>query len=96
MDHRKPAPVGDRPLARLLPLYAVIFVGFAGYSLMITVFTPMLLRSDSPFIPAGYPMHTRTIALGILLCLYPLGQFLGSPILGGLSDRFGRKPVLLI
>jgi predicted MFS family arabinose efflux permease len=34
--------------------------------------------------------------LGILLCLYPLGQFLGSPMLGGLSDRFGRKPVLLI
>jgi predicted MFS family arabinose efflux permease len=87
---------GDRPLARLLPLYAVIFVGFAGYSLMITVFTPMLLHSGSPLLPADYPMHKRTIALGILLCLYPLGQFLGSPILGGLSDRFGRKPVLLI
>ena len=90
------APGRDRPLALLLPLYAVIFVGFAGYSLMITVFTPMLLRSDSPLISAGDPIEKRTIILGVLLCLYPLGQFLGSPILGGLSDRFGRKPVLLI
>jgi DHA1 family tetracycline resistance protein-like MFS transporter len=90
------AQAAARPLARLLPLYAVIFVGFVGYSLMITVFTPMLLRDGSPLLPADYPMHKRTITLGILLCLYPLGQFLGSPILGGLSDRFGRKPVLLI
>ena len=85
-----------RPLAALLPLYIVIFAGFVGYSLMITVFTPMLLRSDSPMIPAGDPMSKRTILLGFLLCLYPLGQFLGSPVLGSLSDRFGRKPVLLI
>ncbi len=27
---------------------------------------------------------------------YPLGQFLGSPVIGALSDRFGRKPVLCI
>jgi predicted MFS family arabinose efflux permease len=90
------AQASATPLSRLLPLYAVIFVGFAGYSLMITVFTPLLLHSGSPLLPADYPMHKRTIALGILLCLYPLGQFVGSPILGGLSDRFGRKPVLLI
>src|SRR6202161_1411509 len=96
MDDRRPAQGRDRLLALLLPLYGVIVVGFAGYSLMITVFTPMLLRSDSPLIPAGDPIEKRTIILGVLLCLYPLGQFLGSPILGGLSDRFGRKPVLLI
>ena len=36
------------------------------------------------------------ILLGILLCLYPLGQFAGSPVFGALSDRFGRKPVLMI
>ena len=74
----------------------MIFAGFVGYSLMITVFTPMLLRSDSPMIAADDPMSKRTILLGFLLCLYPLGQFLGSPVLGSLSDRFDRKPVLLI
>jgi DHA1 family tetracycline resistance protein-like MFS transporter len=41
-------------------------------------------------------MSKRTVLLGVLLCLYPLGQFIGSPIMGSLSDRFGRRPVLLI
>ncbi len=83
-------------LATLLPLYVVVFAGFVGYSLMITVFTPMLLRSGSPLIADSDPMSKRTMLLGVLLCLYPLGQFIGSPIMGSLSDRFGRKPVLLI
>ena len=87
---------GKRKMAALLPLYVVVFAGFIGYSLMITVFTPMLLRSDSPLIAGSDPMSKRTVLLGFLLCLYPLGQFAGSPIMGSLSDRFGRKPVLLI
>lgn len=33
---------------------------------------------------------------GILLALYALMQFLCAPILGTLSDRFGRRPVLLV
>jgi MFS family permease len=89
--------VAPLPVFRsLLPLYVVIFVGFVGYSLMITVFTPMILRADSAMVAPSMPMARRTILLGILLCLYPLGQFVGSPIMGALSDRFGRKPILLI
>lgn len=80
----------------LLPLYVVIFVGFVGYSLMITIFTPMIMKGHIRFVPPGMPTARRTILLGTLLCLYPLGQFLGSPIMGSLSDRFGRKPILLI
>lgn len=84
------------PFRSLLPLYVVIFVGFVGYSLMITVFTPMILRPDSTMIGASTPTAHRTILLGILWCLYPAGQFVGSPIMGSMSDRFGRKPILLI
>ena len=33
---------------------------------------------------------------GLLLCIYALAQFFTSPILGNVSDRFGRRPILLI
>jgi hypothetical protein len=29
-------------------------------------------------------------------CLYPLGQFAGSPVIAALFDRFGRNPVLMM
>jgi MFS family permease len=83
-------------LRSLLPLYAVVFAGFVGYSLMITVFTPMIMSNHDLLLRADLPMSKRVILLGILLCLYPLGQFAGSPVLGALSDRFGRKPILMI
>ena len=87
---------GPASLKPLLPLYAVVFAGFVGYSLMITVFTPMIMSNHDLLLRADEPMSRRVILLGILLCLYPLGQFAGSPVLGALSDRFGRKPVLMI
>jgi MFS family permease len=87
-------PTGS--LKPLLPLYAVVFAGFVGYSLMITVFTPMIMSNHDLLLRADEPMSRRVILLGLLLCLYPLGQFAGSPVLGALSDRFGRKPVLMI
>lgn len=91
------APVSPKPnLLQLLPVYMVIFIGFVGYSLMITVFTPMLMYAHNGMLTTDSPMGHRTIALGILLSLYPLGQFFGSPFLGALSDRFGRKPILMI
>jgi len=81
---------------RTIPLYIVIFIGFLGYSLTITILTPLILN-DSGGVLASLPIDAdRLIVLGIVLALYPLGQFFGSPVLGALSDRFGRKPVLLV
>lgn len=82
-------------MSRLFPLYLVIFFGFVGYSLMITLFTPMFLSGDY-ILPANTSLSTRTILLGIVLFLYPFAQFLSSPVLGALSDRFGRRPILLL
>ena len=63
---------------------------------MITVFTPMILGNDNGMLAADSSTSERTLVLGALLALYPLGQFFGAPIVGSLSDRFGRKRVLLV
>jgi DHA1 family tetracycline resistance protein-like MFS transporter len=86
-------PVGVR---RVLPLYLVVFAGFVGYSLMIAIFTPLVLRADGGMLPRSESVAGRTISLGVLLALYPLAQFLAAPAIGALSDRFGRKRTLLV
>jgi MFS family permease len=86
---------GKTPLEPLLPLYLVIFIGFIGYSMMVTLFVQILMDPRTGLLPASATEAHRTQVLGVLLALYPLGQFFGTPVLSSLSDRFGRKPVLL-
>ncbi|GJM15837.1 MAG: MFS transporter [Thermodesulfobacteriota bacterium] len=79
----------------ILPLYMVISTAFAGYGLMVALFIPMLIH-DTGFFDSSVSSSTRAIYGGILLALYPLGQFLGAPVIGSLADKFGRKRVLNI
>lgn len=79
-----------RLFVRFFPLYLVIFIGFFGYSMTLPIFTEMVMNGSPSLTPGA-----RTSLLGFLLTLYPLGQFFGSPILGALSDRYGRKRLLL-
>lgn len=56
--------------------------------------------SYGTIIPLLYPYSARfgitPISLSFLFASYSLFQFLATPIIGRLSDRYGRKPLLLI
>lgn len=83
-------------IKRTLPLLGILFLGYFGFSLGIPVF-PSLFVGDTPFAAiASYSLSTKRILLGVLFTMYPLGQFIGNPILGALSDKYGRRPMLLI
>ena len=45
-----------------------------------------------PFLLAGFTGDGRT--LGLLTGSYAVAQFLATPLIGALSDRYGRKPVI--
>jgi DHA1 family tetracycline resistance protein-like MFS transporter len=79
----------------LRPLYPAVACSYFGYAMMGTLFVPMLMSRTAGFLPAGDPTSRRTVIIGLLLMLYPLGQFAGNPLLGALSDRLGRRTVLL-
>ena len=78
-------------------LLGIIFIGFIGISLPYALFGPMFLQPENfSFLPVDYSENERIFWLGITLAVYPLGMFVGSPLLGGLSDAYGRKKVLVM
>jgi DHA1 family tetracycline resistance protein-like MFS transporter len=78
------APVEKLDFKRVLPIICIVLVDLMGLSIII----PLL-----PLFAARF--GATPLIIGILQATYPMMQFIGTPILGGLSDRFGRKPILL-
>ena len=75
----------NRPLA---VIYATVSLDAAGLALIFPIL-PGLLRAMTG-------VHEVSALFGDMLALYALAQFVGAPVLGVLSDRFGRRPVLLL
>lgn len=69
---------------RLIPIFIVVFVDLLGFSIIL----PLL-----PYYARSFDASATTI--GLLVASYSICQFIASPILGDLSDRYGRRPVFL-
>ena len=54
------------------------------------------IESGAPASESASDYSRAGVYVGVIGSVYALMQFLFAPILGALSDRFGRRPVLLI
>jgi DHA1 family tetracycline resistance protein-like MFS transporter len=70
---------------RLAPIFLVLVIDMLGFSVIL----PLL-----PFI--GQKFGATPLQLGLLVSTYSVAQLVGAPLLGRLSDRFGRKPLLML
>jgi multidrug resistance protein len=69
----------------LIPIFLVIVVDILG----MTIILPLL-----PFY--AEQMGASATTVGLLVSTFAICQLIGGPILGRLSDRFGRRPLLLV
>ncbi len=86
VDYALPTtPAPAPPKSALLIIFMIVFADLMGFGLII----PLL------------PFYARQFAasdfqVGLLFAIYSACQLIASPVLGLMSDRFGRRPVLIL
>ena len=73
-----------------------VLIDMIGVGIIIPVIPALFFEANSSFFPTEFDMDSRSIVYGLLLSCFPIMQFFGAPMLGALSDRHGRKPMLMI
>jgi DHA1 family tetracycline resistance protein-like MFS transporter len=68
----------------LLVIFLTVFVNLVGFGIII----PLL-----PFYAETF--GASPVVIGLLFAAFSLAQLVAAPVLGALSDKFGRRPVLI-
>jgi MFS transporter, DHA1 family, tetracycline resistance protein len=85
----------NRPL---VVIFFTVFLDILGFSLLFPIIPVLLGDPASAFyiLPKSFTLQQGYILLGFLMAVFPICQFFTAPIFGQLSDKFGRKKLLLI
>ena len=83
---------------RVFPvLFATILLDMIGIGMLIPVLPIIFTDPSSPaFMLGGYSVSAQYTMAGLLTALFGLMQFISAPLLGELSDVYGRKKLLTL
>ncbi|MEM6708830.1 MAG: MFS transporter [Pseudomonadota bacterium] len=71
-------------------VFVTVLLDMIGFGIVMPVLPDLIIEIT------GKPLASAAALNGYLLTVYALLQFLFAPLLGSLSDRYGRRPVLLV
>jgi MFS transporter, DHA1 family, tetracycline resistance protein len=71
-------------------IFVTLLIDVMGFGLIIPVLPDLIAQLK------GIPINKASTYGAILLSVFAITQFLFSPVIGNLSDRYGRRPVLLL
>lgn len=78
----------------LFIIFLTVFIDMLGVGIIIPVIPVIFFDPSSAFFATEVTNTYRSVTYGLLIASFPFMQFFGAPILGTISDRFGRKPIL--
>lgn len=87
------APRSNR--AAMMIVFLVVFIDLLGFGIVLPLLPRIAKENLSHLIPADQPKTIGAVT-GLLMSAFSLMQFLFAPAWGRLSDRIGRRPVLLV
>jgi len=67
-------------------IFLTVFIDLLGFGILIPILPSFSVKE----------LHIDEAAIGIAIALYSFVQFLFNPVLGKLSDKYGRKPVIVV
>ncbi len=79
-------------------IFFTILLNALGFGILIPIIPLLLADPTSKYymLPAGFTLQQGYIIFGFLVATYSIMQFFATPVLGQLSDKFGRKKILAI
>src|SRR5919199_307903 len=85
LPQQSASPPARKRVSPLVFIFLTIFIDLLGVGLLQPVL-PFLVQKFRP----------DALTIGLLASTYSVAQFLAAPVLGAISDRYGRRPVLLL
>lgn len=81
--------------SRIIILMLLIMIEVMGIGIIFPMLPELFLAKSSTLLTVGTSDTMRHWYYGLSLALWPAGMFFGTPFLGELSDKFGRKKIFL-
>lgn len=77
-------------------IFLTICLDFFNLGLIYPIFSSLVFEGSGGLISNDSSELYKNTLFGFLIAAFPFGQFLGAPILGQLSDHYGRRKLLII
>ncbi|MBS0615209.1 MAG: MFS transporter [Verrucomicrobia bacterium] len=71
-------------------LLLTLFLDYFNLGLVYPLFSALIFESDLAFSEG-----VKNVLYGALIAAFPLGQFFGAPVIGAMSDHYGRRRLLI-
>ena len=85
-----PSDTATAPTKTLIFMFVTVLLSMVGFGIIIPIMPQLMMEVTNTNVSQAATYG------GLVTMVYALAQFVTSPILGGLSDRYGRRPVLLL